>query len=95
MNHLKDSFYDKWSCEKIGNMDSSKKKKSVNLEMKESPSADYETSIEKFDIKIKHIVEDGALNSKAHGLSNIVRNPKLFLKIIWTLGFLACGGYCK
>lgn len=64
------------------------------MEMKKIENK-IEQKDEVFDIKIKHIFNDWALNSKTHGLSNIVRNRKIFMKFFWLICFLASFGYCK
>ena len=63
-----------------------------NIENKADDDANNKAS---FNIKIKHIINDWALNSKTHGLSNMVRNPKFILKIFWFLCFIVSSGYCK
>ena len=46
-----------------------------------------EHEAERFDITMRKIAEDWAMNSNLHGISNIFRNPGFFLKIFWILCF--------
>lgn len=40
------------------------------------------------------LIIDSALDSKIHGLSNIIRTNSLLLKLIWISAFTICSSYC-
>ena len=78
-----------------------KENKVTNIEMEMSnvngkvDNNNNNNTMESFNIRVKHIINDWALNSKTHGLSNMVRNPKFILKTFWLLCFLCSSGYCN
>lgn len=46
------------------------------------------------ETSLRHFLKDWALNSKTHGLSNIVRSPNWPLRVIYIICFIICTGYC-
>lgn len=72
-----------------------KSKEASSNSNKEEKKHSVKNEAERFDINMRKITEDWAMNSKLHGVSNILRNPGFFLKIFWILCFLVCFGYCK
>ncbi len=43
---------------------------------------------------LSHFFKDWALNSKTHGLSNIVRTRNLIIRSIYLVCFMICSCYC-
>ena len=44
--------------------------------------------------KMKEAVIESALDSKIHGISNLVRVDSKLLKLIWLICFTSCAVYC-
>lgn len=61
---------------------------------RQNSSPEIEKKPIKPEPKIRDIVEDWMLNTKTHGLSNIIRNHNVILKLVFSVCFLGCTCYC-